>query len=161
MYPRTVVLPSGEPASPLTPSYVGAGTSPIIHPYSIAAMPKTICATNLDNIGFRMESHSSGANISIKALKRVEVDRIKVTQSEKQKTARLTYGGNVEILPIESSDDEVTEIDGDLLAHLIKDVSEVDIEMEDLDMRICDLMASSCKSRKNRKQSKRTRKSLP
>ena len=63
--------------------------------------------------------------------------------------------------PFESSDDEAAELDGDLLAHLIKDVSEIDLEMEDLDMSICDLMASSRKSRKNRKHPKQTRKSLP
>ena len=51
--------------------------------------------------------------------------------------------------PFESSDDEAAELDGDLLAHLIKDVSEIDLEMEDLYMSICDLMASTRKSRKN------------
>ena len=59
--------------------------------------------------------------------------------------------------PFESSDDEVAEVDGDLLAHLIKNVSEVDLEMEDLDMKICEFMASSRKSRKNRKNANKSR----
>ena len=59
---KTVVLPSGEPVSPSTPSSVGAGMTSIMHPYSIAAMLETTCVANLDNIGFRLKTHSSGAN---------------------------------------------------------------------------------------------------
>ena len=58
--------------------------------------------------------------------------------------------------PFELSDDEAIERDGDLLAHLIKDVSEVDLETEDLDMKICDLMAFSRKSRKCQKNANKS-----
>ena len=56
--------------------------------------------------------------------------------------------------PFESIDDETVDVNNDLLAHLIKDISEVDLEMEDLDMKICDLKASSHKSNKNKKPKK-------
>src|SRR5947207_2154680 len=122
--------------------------SPTTPSFSIATMSDENCVVNLDNIGFRMKKNSAGVNLSIKALKRVEVDRIKMHQSSKQKAARSASLENREANPFESSDDEDAEIEADLLAHLIKDVSEVDLETEDLDMKICDLMASSRKSRR-------------
>jgi hypothetical protein len=51
--------------------------------------------------------------------------------------------------PFTYSDDEADEINNDLLSHLIKDVSDVD-----LDRKICDLIASTRKSKKHLKKPK-------
>ena len=47
----------------------------------------------------------------------------------------------------ENSDDQDTITDGVLLAHLVNHTSVVDFRKVDLDTKICDLMASSRKSR--------------
>ena len=57
--------------------------------------------------------------------------------------------------PFSTSDDEVDDFDNDLLAHLVKDVSEVDFDDMELDTRICDLMASIRKSKKHSKKHKK------
>ena len=123
-------------------------------------MPEKNCVANLDNTGFKMKKNSVRVNLSIKSLNRVDIDRIKLNQSNKQRAARSANLENREVNPFESSNDEGTDLDGALLTHLIKDVLEIDLEMEDLDMSICDLMASSRKSRKNQKNSNKTRKGL-
>lgn len=65
---------------------------------------------------------------------------------------------HLESNPSDPSDNEATDADSDLLAHLIKDVSALDLETEDrLDTTICDLMASSRKSHKNRHISNKNR----
>jgi hypothetical protein len=45
--------------------------------------------------------------------------------------------------PIDISDDEDTRPDNALLAHLVRDISEVCFDDEEPDTNICDLMASS------------------
>jgi hypothetical protein len=45
-------------------------------------------------------------------------------------------------LILDASDDE-TVVDDDLLAHLIKDVSEVDFEDMDSDLKLCDLKGTA------------------
>jgi hypothetical protein len=49
-------------------------------------------------------------------------------------------------LILDASDDEAV-VDDDLLAHLIKDVSEVDFEDIDLDTKLCDLKGTARKSK--------------
>ena len=156
---KTMAPTSQGPYSPSIPVALDNGTSIVNHFFSIANMPDDNCVANLDSLGFRMKKSSSRVNLSIKALKQVDIDRIKLDQSNKQKAARSAILENREVNPFDSSDDEATDLDGDLLAHLIKDVSEVDLEMEDLDMKICDLKASSRKSSKNKNQ-KNLRKGL-
>jgi len=51
-----------------------------------------------------------------------------------------------------TSDDEVDAVDNDLLAHLIKDISEVDFDEVELDTKLCDLMATNRKSKKSTKK---------
>src|SRR5438105_15726178 len=53
-----------------------------------------------------------------------------------------------------TSDVEVNDTDNDLLAHLVRDVSEVDFEDVELDTKICDLVASTRKSKKSPKKPK-------
>lgn len=47
--------------------------------------------------------------------------------------------------PYTVSEDEVDELNNNLLAHLIKDVSEVDFDDVDLGTKLCDLMTPSRK----------------
>jgi hypothetical protein len=51
----------------------------------------------------------------------------------------------------ESSDDEATYSESDLFAHLIQDVAELDHEKEELDTKLCDLVASNWKHKTSRK----------
>jgi hypothetical protein len=57
-----------------------------------------------------------------------------------------------EFNPFDSSDDEETRPDGALLTHLVCDFSEVCFDDEELDTKICDLMATSRKSKNTRKK---------
>ena len=113
--------------------------------YSFESLSDELCERNLSNLGFKMEKDTSEVNFSLNALRRIERDMCKENQIIRPDPS---------ISPFELSDDEATDGDGALLAHLIKDVSEVDLETEDLDTKLCDLMASSRKSHKNRKNKK-------
>jgi hypothetical protein len=115
--------------------------------YSFESLSDELCERDLSNLGFKMEKDTWGINFSLNALRRIERDRCKENQIIRPDPS---------ISPFELSDDEATDGDGALLAHLIKDVSEVDLETEDLDTKLCDLMASSRKSHKNRKNKKNT-----
>jgi hypothetical protein len=136
--------------SPSTPFLQETGMSQHVNSISLVTMTDEDCAVNLDNLGLRMKRSTSGTNISVKALKRIEIDRTRLYQSNKREASKKKLANHMVSNPFDLSDDEATEVDSDLLAHLIKDVSAVDLETEDLDTRICDLMASSRKSRKNR-----------
>lgn len=144
--------------SPLTPVQQETGMSQHINSMSFVTMTDRDCAINLDNLGLTMKRSSSGTNLSIKALKRIEIDRTRLYQSNKREASKKISPNHMESNPFDLSDDEATEPDSDVLAHLIKDVSAVDLETEDLDTRICDLMASSRKSRKNRHNSNKDKK---
>jgi hypothetical protein len=78
----------------------------------------------------------------VKALKCLDFDRLNVKNTTEFKFSRHKFMENEIVDHFESSDDEATHFDSDLLAHLIKDVSEVDLDVEDLDIKICDLKAS-------------------
>jgi hypothetical protein len=56
--------------------------------------------------------------------------------------------------PFDVSEDEDAETDNTLLAHLVREVSKVYFDDEALDTKICDLMASSHKSRTSKKRAK-------
>lgn len=49
--------------------------------------------------------------------------------------------------PFEGSEDEATDLDSELLAHLIKDASEADFNKVDLDTKLCDLKVTTRKSK--------------
>lgn len=55
-------------------------------------------------------------------------------------------------LPGNGSDDETDKINVDVLDLLIKDVAEVDFDDVDLDTKICELRASTRKSKKHSKK---------
>ena len=52
----------------------------------------------------------------------------------------------------DTSDDDDTTTDGALLAHLVRDVSEVDFDEANLELKICDRLASNRKSRSSSKK---------
>jgi hypothetical protein len=62
--------------------------------------------------------------------------------------------------PFDVSEDEDAKTDNALLAHLIREVSEVYFDDEALDTKICDLMVSSCKARTSKKRAKKHHKHL-
>ena len=60
--------------------------------------------------------------------------------------------------PFDLSDGEDRETDNDLLSHLVKDITEVDLDNLDLDTRICDLKVSGRKTKSSSKKDKVGRK---
>lgn len=102
---------------------------------SIVSIPQNRCISNLSNVDLVLGSNSNSVNLSINALKRVEVDRTTVTPNRKE-AKRLGGGEN----PCEASDDEDTENDGTLLEHLVKEITHVGLDDLNLDTKICDLM---------------------
>jgi hypothetical protein len=120
---------------------------------SIVSIPQKRCISNLSNVGLVLGSNSNTINLSINALKRVEVDRTTVTPNQKE-TKRLGVGEN----PFAASDDDDTENDGTLLEHLVKEITDVGLDDLYLDTKICDLMVTGRKSKiaaKKRKSHKK------
>jgi hypothetical protein len=133
------------------------GMSQQVNSISLVTMLDEDCAVNLDNLGLKMKKSSIGSNLAVKALKRIEIDRIRLYQSKNSEASKEKMTKHLKRNPFDTSGDEATDADNDLLAHLIKDVSTMDLETEDLDTRICDQMASSRKSHKIRHISNRNR----
>ena len=116
---------------------------------SIVSIPQKRCISNLSNVGLVLGSNSNTINLSINALKRVEVDRTTVTPNHKE-TKRLGVGEN----PFAASDDEDTENGGTLLEHLVKEITDVGLDDLNLDTKICDLMVTGQKSKASSKKRK-------
>jgi hypothetical protein len=85
--------------------------------------------------------------------KKIEVDRTIVTPHTKQLKKGDMNAGATKPLILDASDDEAA-VDDDLLAHLIKDVSEVDFEDMDPDTKLCDLKATARKSKSTSRKRK-------
>ena len=93
-----------------------------------------------------MGSSSKEINVSFNALKRVEVDRVTVQPKNKR--------ADIVLNPFDLSDAEDSENDNRLLSHLIKDITDVDLDEPDLGMRICDLKVTRRKSKSSAKKAK-------
>ena len=85
-------------------------------------------------------------NVSFNALKRVEVDRVTVQPKNKRADTILN--------PFDLSDEEDSENDNMFFSHLIKDITDVDLDEPDLGMRICDLKVTRHKSKSSAKKAK-------
>jgi hypothetical protein len=118
---------------------------------SYLAFPNERISSNLSSIGLGLGKNDKDILVSVKALKRIEYDRVVVTPKD--------------ILHLTDSelDDDEHEMahDGVLLSHLVGDVSEVGLD-ECSQASMYDLMASSRKSKsqsrkKHKKPSKRAR----
>lgn len=127
------------------------------HVFSITSLPDDRVSSHLSNVGVSLGSSSSDITISINKLKHIELDRSiaapKINGSHQPFKNQTLEKDN----PFDASDDEDTELDSSLLAHLVKDVSEADLDDVDMSSKICDLMVSARKSKSNKKKGQRNR----
>jgi hypothetical protein len=98
------------------------------------------CETNLKRLGFVLGSNNKSVNLSINALRRIDVDRLTVSPNIKKKTTSKNIDQENSLNPFDASDD--AESDSALLAHLVKDISDVGLDDTDQDTRVCDLMVT-------------------
>jgi hypothetical protein len=112
------------------------------------------CVSNLQRLGFSMGSSKQESTLAIKALKHIDIDRTKV-EPKNSAPKNLMRSDSISS---DLSDDEDTRPDSVLLAHLVQDISEIGLDDEDLDIKICDLMAHSRKSKVSRKKGHNTNK---
>ena len=119
-------------------------------PQPALKLPLETCSANLKTIGISMGSSSKTITVSYNALKRIEVDKDTV-QARDGRTSN-------DVNPFELSDEEDPENDNGLLSHLIKDITDVDLDEPDLDIRICDLKVSGRKSKSSSKKAKARKK---
>jgi hypothetical protein len=121
---------------------------------TLESLPTDRCISGLHSLGFSMGRSQQDTTLAIKVLKQIDVDRTRV-ETKKMAHNKSSYP---EFNPFDSSDDEETRPDGALLAHLVRDISEVCFDDEELDTKICDLMATSRKSKNTGKKGYNTNK---
>jgi len=132
-------------------------------PNKFVNLTKDTCIANLNNIGVSLGSSSKGVIISFNALKQLKVDKTTVLPRQK---GDKCIGIDCETNPFTLNDDEEPEVDRVLLAHLVNEVPDVDLDCSDLATRLCDLRASrrkpksSSKKHKARKRPHKTNKSV-
>jgi hypothetical protein len=124
------------------------------NPHYLNSIPDDRCVTSLDKLGFKMGSSRIETTLAIKDLKSIDIDISKVTP--KKDISKKSHQTQTD--PFDASEDEDTESNNALLAHLVQDVSEVYFDDEALDTKICDLMASSRKARTSKKMAKKKQK---
>jgi hypothetical protein len=113
-----------------------------------------MCVSILQGLGLSLGKTKQETTLAIKALKRIDIDRTRV----ETKSRDMNKPNGSDLNPFELSDDEDTRPDSALLAHLLGDISEVCFDDEELDVKICDLMATSRKSKVSRKKGHNTNK---
>jgi hypothetical protein len=113
-----------------------------------------MCVSILQGLGLSLGKTKQETTLAIKALKRIDIDRTRV----ETKSRDMNKPNGSDLNPFELSDDEDTRPDSALLAHLVGDISEVCFDDEELDVKICDLMATSRKSKVSRKKGHNTNK---
>ena len=91
--------------------------------------------------------------MSLSVIKKIEVDRTIVKPPIKQLKKGDMNAWVTKPVILDASDDEAI-VDDNLLAHLIKDVSEVDSEDMDPDTKLCDLKATARKSKSTSRKRK-------
>jgi len=131
---NTVADHRATPQSPLTSEvkHTDTGMLDTISFTSFATLPNDICVTNLSNLDFNLGNSSSKVNMSINALKHIEIDRTSVTSSKKTQIVGDLKASSSKLNLLDTSDDEGAEPDSALLAHLVRDVSEVNFDDVDL-----------------------------
>ena len=95
-------------------------------------------------MGISLGSSSKTISVSYNALKRIEVDRVTV---QPKQTGGKCIAKESDFKLFVLSDDEEPEEDTLLLSHLVKLVTDVDLDDSNLATRICDFSASSRKSK--------------
>jgi hypothetical protein len=122
--------------------------------HSLEALPTDSCVSKLQCLGFSMGSSKQETNLAIKALKRIDIDRTRVEPKKSSANKLLCLDPN----PFELSDEESSRPDSILLSQLVRDISEVGFDDEELDTKICDLRAHSRKSKTSGKKGRNTNK---
>ena len=119
---------------------------------AISSLADSICANRLEKLGFKLGSSEAAVNMSINILKKMELDRMTAINKSVCTSDSLSVEDSNLGLPGNGSDDETDKINVDVLDLLIKDVVEVDFDDADLDTKICELRASTRKSKKHSKK---------
>jgi hypothetical protein len=119
---------------------------------AISSLADSICANRLEKLGFKLGSSEAAVNMSINILKKMELDRMTAINKSVCTSDSLSGEDSNLGLPGNGSDDETDKINVDVLDLLIKDVAEVDFDDVDLDTKICELRASTRKSKKHSKK---------
>ena len=122
----------GTPQSPSTSQVKHTGMLDTISFTSFATLTNDICVTNLSNLDFSLGNSSSKVNMFINVLKHIEIDRTSVTSSKKTQIVGDLKASSSKLNLLDTSDDEGAEPDSALLAHLVRDVSEVNFDDVDL-----------------------------
>ena len=122
----------GMPQLPSTSQVKHSGMLDTISFTSFATLTNDICVTNLSNLDFNLGNSSSKVNMYINALKHIEIDRTSVTSSKKTQIVGDLKASSSKLNLLDTSDDEGAEPDSALLAHLVRDVSEVNFDDVDL-----------------------------
>ena len=124
---KSAAAQSVVPHSPSSPSIPQPGMHSSCPAISFIPISNASCVRSLSNLGYKLGNSSAECTLSINALKKIEVDRTIVTPPTKQSKKGDMNAGVTKPLILDASDEEAV-VDDDLLAHLIKDVSEVDFE---------------------------------
>jgi hypothetical protein len=113
--------------------YVGTSKSS----KSFLALPTPLIAANLNNVGLSLGNSASTISVSASALRRMEFDRLKVAPvSPSKPDLSLSH---------EDDEDVYAVSDGQLLSHLVGEVSEVGLD-EDVFGSCFELQATERKS---------------
>lgn len=119
---------------------------------SLPSLHYDFVASNLSSLGVSLGNSHDEISFSLNALKHIEVDRTKATN----KTSECNHSKHVfsEVDHFTTSDDEGDD-DVALLAHLVKDLTEIDMDDVDQSDKICDLLVSTRKSKSSSKRKER------
>ena len=147
---REVTAPTNQlhSASRIASFQQGTATRPS---QSLPSLPHVNVASNLKSLGVSLGT--SNVSFLLNVLKHIEVDRTKVATKPRENNQSISFVSEVD--PFMTSDDEGDDIDGALLAHLVKDISEIDMEDVDQSNKICDLLVSTRKSKSSSKRKER------
>lgn len=136
--PRSCMLV--EPTTPFQPPGLAPPTLDGTHSYtsliSLAIVPNESFAKNLGKLGICLGNNTGKVETFTLSLKPVIHDSLDLGQQ--QQIAPLSYNPN---------DDEDIDLDNTLLAHLVDELANLDLDEVNLDTRLCDLLVPSKKSK--------------
>ena len=138
-----------SPATTCSQGADAAGSAGKTFMTSPVELQRDACIANFNFIRISLGNSSNAINVSYNTLKRIEVDRVTV-QPKIKGTGRVGSDFN----PFGLSDEEDRDSDCGLLSHLVKEVTDVDLDDLDLATRICDLKESDRKSKSSSKKVK-------
>lgn len=126
--------------------------------------PSISSTTNLcsmfNQVGISLGTTATAFDLSVNNLRHMHIDRSKVYPKKHNSTLSKEDFSHDEMDPFLTSDNEGDDYDNGLLAHLVKDISEVDLDEVDQSTELCDLFVSSRKSKPLNKKKGRKAKSV-